>query len=450
VAPPARRENKKDKFPNYMDHLPPEDDPLATRTLFAGNLELNITDEEMKEIFGKYGRLVDIDIKRPPPGTGNAFAFMRYENLDQAALAKRELSGQYIGKFQCKIGYGKVVQTTKVWIGGLGPWCSLQLLEREFDRFGVMEHVDYEAGDKEATIQYESIEAASAAVNEMRGFSLGGSEGGRIRIDYSDVENMPQLRGYQGSDYDPNIARRGRGGGGGGDYYRGRGGGGGGGYGPGHGRGFPGGGRGSNNDDWGKRVGDYVDGPSLRLRKTDSRSPDGLIAAKSVTELSKRLDRSWEGGLILKNSLFPTKLLLTEGEADVCDHLMRDDNDRPYLKITQRLRLDQAKLEDVSSRITSSSSHAIFLALSASASSVPLPAEGEMQSRPLRNLVSYLKQKEAAGVISLINRDTGQNGVLYAFPPSSFSTDLLRRAASHLSDEGAKDDHLVVVVVRGS
>ena len=53
-----------------MDHLPPEDDPLATRTLFAGNLELNITDEEMKEIFGKYGRLVDIDIKRPPRARG--------------------------------------------------------------------------------------------------------------------------------------------------------------------------------------------------------------------------------------------------------------------------------------------------------------------------------------------------------------------------------------------
>ena len=43
----------------------------------AGNLELNITDEEMKRIFGRYGELVDIDIKRPPPGTGNAYAFIR-------------------------------------------------------------------------------------------------------------------------------------------------------------------------------------------------------------------------------------------------------------------------------------------------------------------------------------------------------------------------------------
>merc|ERR1719327_2615577 len=135
-APPPRRENKKDKFPNYLDHLAPEDDPLATRTLFAGNLELNITDEEMKRIFGRYGQLVDIDIKRPPPGTGNAYAFIRFSNLDESATAKRELSGQYIGKFQCKIGYGKVHATTKVWIGGLGPWCTKQMLELEFDRFG--------------------------------------------------------------------------------------------------------------------------------------------------------------------------------------------------------------------------------------------------------------------------------------------------------------------------
>ena len=159
VAPP-RRENKKDKFPNYLDHLMPEDDPLATRTLFAGNLELNITDEEMKRIFGRYGELVDIDIKRPPPGTGNAYAFIRFANLDQAALAKRELSGQYIGKFQCKIGYGKVNATTKVWVGGLDAWASLSQLEREFDRFGAIQKIDYKQGDKEAFIQYESIDAA--------------------------------------------------------------------------------------------------------------------------------------------------------------------------------------------------------------------------------------------------------------------------------------------------
>lgn len=86
--PYEKPENKKDKFPNYLHHVQPEDDPLATRTLFAGNLEINISDDELKRIFGKYGIVEDIDIKRPPPGTGNAFAFVRYQNLDMAHRAK--------------------------------------------------------------------------------------------------------------------------------------------------------------------------------------------------------------------------------------------------------------------------------------------------------------------------------------------------------------------------
>merc|ERR1719270_259618 len=447
---PPRRENKKDKFPNYLDHLMPEDDPLATRTLFVGNLELNITDDEMKRIFGKHGDLIDIDIKRPPPNTGNAFAFLRYRNLDMAAAAKRELSGQYIGKFQCKIGYGKVHKTSRVWIGGLSEWCSRELIEREFDRFGAMGEIQYQPGDSEAVIQYESIEAAGVAVSEMRGFALGGP-GKRIRIDFADDPNYEPPKGYQGNDFDPNIARgRGRG------SFRGRGGSG----------GPPGGGYGSHRgDSWGKRPGDDLDGPPSRMRRLEddrydngshrdshgSRldNDDGVSSAKSITDLAKRIDKTWEGGIILKNSLFPTKLLLTEGDTDITENLLKDETEKPYLKITQRLRLDEAKLEDVSKRINSSSSHAIFVALSASSAAVPLPEGQECQSRPLKNLVSYLKQKDAAGVISLSNKATEQTGVLYAFPPCNFSLDLLRRVAGDLSDEGSKDDHLVVVVVKG-
>jgi len=447
---PPRRENKKDKFPNYLEHISPEDDPNATRTLFIGNLELNITLEEMKRIFGKHGDLVDIDIKRPPPNTGNAFAFLRYRNLDMAAEAKRELSGQYIGKFQCKIGYGKVHKTSRVWLGGLGDWCSRDMIEREFDRFGAMGNIEYEKGDHEAVIQYESIEAAAVAVNEMRGFALGGP-GKRIRIDFADDPNYEPPKGYQGNDFDPNIARgRGRGGG----YRGGRGGG-----------GYDGGRGGYRNDSYGKRPGDDLDGPPSRMRRLEDDRYDngshresngsrldnsnGVSSSKSVTDLAKRIEKSWEGGIILKNSLFPTKLLLTEGDTDITEHLLSDETEKPYLKITQRLRLDEAKLEDVSKRINSSSSHAIFLALAASSAAVPLPEGQECQSRPLKNLVSYLKQKDAAGVISLSNKATEQSGVLYAFPPCNFSLDLLRRVSGDMTDEGSKDDHLVVVVVKG-
>lgn len=71
---------RKDKFPNYLTHIPPEDDPLATRTLFAGNLEINITTEEMKKIFGRFGNLIDVDIKRPPIGSRSIAFLATYNN----------------------------------------------------------------------------------------------------------------------------------------------------------------------------------------------------------------------------------------------------------------------------------------------------------------------------------------------------------------------------------
>jgi RNA-binding protein 15 len=190
AAAAAAAADKKDKFPNYLHHVQPEDDPLATRTLFAGNLEINISDDELKRIFGKYGIVDDIDIKRPPPGTGNAFAFVRYQTLDMAHRAKVELSGQYIGKFQCKIGYGKAIATTRIWVGGLGAWTSVTQLEREFDRFGAIKKIEYNKGDLQAFIQYDSIDAATAAVKEMRGFTLGGPER-RLRVDFADVPGQP-------------------------------------------------------------------------------------------------------------------------------------------------------------------------------------------------------------------------------------------------------------------
>jgi RNA-binding protein 15 len=179
------RESKKDKFPNYLQHIAPEDDEKSTRTLFVGNLEVNITDEMLRRIFEKFGSVEDIDVKRPPPGQGNAYAFIKLLNLDMAHRAKVEMSGQYIGKFQCKIGYGKSTPTTRLWVGGLGPWTSIPALESEFDRFGAISKIDFVKGDNHAYVQYDTVDAATAAIQELRGYPLGGPEK-RLRVDYAD------------------------------------------------------------------------------------------------------------------------------------------------------------------------------------------------------------------------------------------------------------------------
>uniref|UniRef100_A0A6P7FL59 RNA-binding protein spenito isoform X1 n=1 Tax=Diabrotica virgifera virgifera TaxID=50390 RepID=A0A6P7FL59_DIAVI len=460
--PFEQKENKKDKFPNYLHHVQPEDDPLATRTLFAGNLEINITEEELRRIFSRYGVVEDIDIKRPPPGTGNAFAFVRFNTLDMAHRAKVELSGQYIGKFQCKIGYGKATPTTKIWVGGLGPWTSITQLEREFDRFGAIKKIDYVKGDNQALILYDSIDAATAAVKEMRGFPLGGPER-RLRTDFADVTPGVTYRpkppyasaeDYRAReveyDYDyerdpyrmrPYPEKRGTSR----DPYR-----------------YPEG----REDEWGRSR-----DPEFERRRSGSRgfdrsrsrsprrSPDsdsdggsrraGLLASsRTLPEIARKCATVWQGALILKNSLFPAKFHLFDGDTDIVDSLMKDEDGKHQLRITQRLRLDQPKLEDVQKRISSASSHAIFLGLAGSTASVTND-DATVQTRPLRNLVSYLKQKEAAGVISLLNKETEATGVLYSFPPCQFSTELLKRTCPNLSDEAIKEDHLIIVVVRG-
>lgn len=63
--------------------------------------------------------------------------------------------------------------------------------------------------------------------------------------------------------------------------------------------------------------------------------------------------------------------------------------------------------------------------------------------------MSYLKQKEAAGVISLLNKETEATGVLYVFPPCDFSTELLKRTCLSVTDDALKEDHLMIAVVRG-
>lgn len=454
-----KSDSKKDKFPNYLHHIQPEDDPLATRTLFAGNLEINITEEELRRIFGRYGVVEDIDIKRPPPGTGNAFAFVRFHTLDMAHRAKVELSGQYIGKFQCKIGYGKATPTTRIWVGGLGVWTSIPQLEREFDRFGAIKKIEYVKGDNQAYILYDSIDAAQAAVKEMRGFPLGGPDR-RLRIDFADVTpGVPyKAKSSYPHDLPPDEYRRVEYG----DYDYERG------YGY-RDRPLPYPERRSARypegevDEWGRtRDPEYRRSGSRAARsrsRSPRRSPDsdsdsgsrraGLLASsRTLPEVARKCTTIWQGALILKNSLFPAKFHLMEGDTDIVDSLMKDEEGKHQLRITQRLRLDQPKLEDVQKRIQSATSHAIFLGLAGSTASVT-NEDSSVQTRPLRNLVSYLKQKEAAGVISLLNKETEATGVLYSFPPCPFSTELLKRSCPNLSDEAIKEDHLIIVVVRG-
>ncbi|KAK6176540.1 hypothetical protein SNE40_014806 [Patella caerulea] len=504
---PRRAPNE--KFPHHLDHVDPEFDDKATRTLFVGNLDVNISDPDLKAIFEKFGAVEDIDIKRPQRGQGNAYAFIKFMNLDSAHKAKVEMSGKYIGRFQCKIGYGKVTPTTCLWIGGLGPGINYETLEREFDRFGVIHRIEWPQSKSYAYVLYDSIDAAQAACQDMRGVQLGG-QSKRLRVDFADVshiglpsasgpgvETFPDREGgfrpdkpspWKGPEErrrddwipepgDPHIRNL---------------------DGPRDGRIKPDWDRFSEeNGDRRRRPrspGDFGNGPNSIKNRTPERrdfhserddgrrlpppgTPNrdfdrpgshhhtsdsgidkdmGRDRCETLGDLIQNLPVAWNGALILKSSAFAARMHVLSGDVTVVDNLMRDPTttESPVLRITQRLRLDQPKLDDVSRRITQSGAHGhcILLALPSTLQNYD-DSNGAVQQRPLRNLVQYLKQKEAAGVISLPpnpTQDKNNVGVLHAFPPCQFGYNFLLKRSPRLPPDPLPEDYLVVVVVLGA
>ena len=194
----------------------------------------------------------------------------------------------------------------------------------------------------------------------------------------------------------------------------------------------------------------------------------------SISELIKCCPPSWNGGLILKSSGFSTRMYFCSGDIQLVD-LIKDNAslDNSMLRITQRLRLEASKLEDVSRRINTSGSsgHCIMIASqstsqlnlsncgnSAGSNGDDSATSGNLQQRPIRNLVTYLKSKDAAGVVLLSGKSSmfgeqseASKGVLYLFPPHMFSVELIKKIAPNINaDSASKEDYLVVVLVRGT
>ncbi|KAI7797829.1 RNA-binding protein 15 [Triplophysa rosa] len=561
------------------DFISPEDDQRANRTLFLGNLDITVTENDLRRAFERFGTITEVDIKRPTRGQSSTYGFLKFENLDMAHRAKISMSGKVVGRNPIKIGYGKATPSTRLWVGGLGPWVPLAALAREFDRFGTIRTIDYRKGDTWAYIQYESLDAAQAACTHMRGFPLGGPDR-RLRVDFADTEHRYQQQFlqplplqhyeivaesfvhratpeairvrertppplhfrerelYAGAEWPaPAIRERvrtpafeplehlererrreawslerelpGR------DLGRkrrlmedGR-----------HLECSP-----DSSSEWGSRRrrppslegspgGSSRDGrfsdserparadrasparesrncldrasgekrnknssslsessvgasPAERKRKAgDSakgaskrdRSESGSKSSQaSKQEAGGKLSMAWNGMLLLKNSNFPASMHLLEGDLNIATSLLIDGSTSgkvTQLRITQRLRLDQPKIDEVSRRIkvAGPGGYAVLLAVPGSSEETSSSDPAASTQRPLRNLVSYLKQKQAAGVISLPvggSRDKDNSGVLHAFPPCDFSQQFLDSSAKALAK--TEEDFLVMIIVRGA
>ncbi|XP_060897623.1 putative RNA-binding protein 15B isoform X2 [Labrus mixtus] len=173
------------------------------------------------------------------------------------------------------------------------------------------------------------------------------------------------------------------------------------------------------------------------ITDTHTSSSPSTLSEYAAAALSK----IWHGFFALKNSSFPTDLYLLEGGAAFFNSVMKEtlklqsQNQPGQLKIVQRLRMDQTRLDEVVRRIKLGrpDGFAILLALQGpidrQAAAATAASEPGLQARLLRHLVTYLRNKEAAGVVSLpAAKEGGPGAMLYAFPPGVFSQQYLQAA----------------------
>lgn len=157
--------------------------PKATRTLFIGNLEKDITTTELRKHFDQFGDIIEIDIKKQ--GSASSYAFIQYADIASVVKAMRKLDGENLGANRIKLGFGKSMPTMCVWLDGVTEMVSDKFLSRTFGRYGPVSFavVDRERGH--ALVYFDSLECAQHAVAEMRGRVLGGK---KLQVDFASRE----------------------------------------------------------------------------------------------------------------------------------------------------------------------------------------------------------------------------------------------------------------------
>ncbi|CAG2067811.1 unnamed protein product, partial [Timema podura] len=143
---------------SYCDFRPYEAEmdefnPKATRTLFIGNLEKDVTGLELRKTFEQFGEIIDIDIKKQ--GVSSSYAFCQYADISSVVKAMRMMDGEQLGNNRMKLGYGKSMPTNCVWVDGVADTVTEKYLNLQFHQFGSISNVTIDRERGHALVYFE-------------------------------------------------------------------------------------------------------------------------------------------------------------------------------------------------------------------------------------------------------------------------------------------------------
>ncbi|XP_066153414.1 protein split ends isoform X3 [Euwallacea fornicatus] len=160
-----------------------EYNPKATRTLFIGNLEKDVTASDLREHFEQFGEIIEIDIKKQ--GLVSLYAFCQYADIVSVVKAIRKMDGEHLGNNRIKLGFGKSMAYNCVWIDGVAETVTEKYLRIQFEPFGTVTKCVIDRDKGQALVFYEHVSQAQMAVNKMRGFVLKNT---KLQVDFASRE----------------------------------------------------------------------------------------------------------------------------------------------------------------------------------------------------------------------------------------------------------------------
>eukprot|EP00211_Chloroparvula_japonica_P007309 CAMPEP_0119138840 /NCGR_PEP_ID=MMETSP1310-20130426/26417_1 /TAXON_ID=464262 /ORGANISM="Genus nov. species nov., Strain RCC2339" /LENGTH=328 /DNA_ID=CAMNT_0007130071 /DNA_START=16 /DNA_END=999 /DNA_ORIENTATION=- len=182
---------------------PPMQQPVApTKSIWVGNLPHNVSEADLRMLYGDYGPIDNIKILHQ-----KNCAFLDYGTLEGSANCYRQSRGKTLRGFELKVGWGKssmegrainraplpppdeVEPSTNLWLGGVTHETSEEELYQMFSRFGHVDRVKIVADKGCAFINFEQLDCARRAREEMQGFNL---KGRSVRINFGKDNGPPE------------------------------------------------------------------------------------------------------------------------------------------------------------------------------------------------------------------------------------------------------------------
>jgi len=170
--------------------------------IYVKNLSTSMDEQQLREMFGKYGTITSAAISKDDKGSSKGFAFINFQSNEEAQKAVDELNGKettdgkqlYVGRAQKKSEREKELkdmfqkiqhersskyQGVNLYVKNLDTAVDDETLRREFSQSGTITSAKVMMDDKNTSmgfgfVCYSTPEEATKAVTEMNGRLING------------------------------------------------------------------------------------------------------------------------------------------------------------------------------------------------------------------------------------------------------------------------------------